>query len=91
MEVVKALLEERFQLAVQFGELMTIFKECPKKGAEAVIHMNEPLNPYGASVGLSIEPLPLGSGLVFESEVSYGYLNKSFQWAVRDGVKAACA
>ncbi len=90
MEVVKAQLEERSNLIVQFGELTTIFKERPKKAAEAVIHMNVPPNPYSASVGLSIEPLPLGSGLVFESQVSYGYLNKSFQWAVRDGVKSAC-
>lgn len=90
MEVVKALLEERYHLIVQFGELMTIFKERPKKASEAVIHMQVAPNPYCASVGLSIEPLPLGSGLIFESEVSYGYLNKSFQWAVRDGVKSAC-
>lgn len=89
-EVVKALLEERYHLLVQFGELRTIFKERPKKAAEAVIHMQVPPNPYWASVGLSIEPLPLGSGFIFESEVSYGYLNKSFQWAVRDGVKSAC-
>jgi len=90
MEVVKALLEERYNLIVEFGELMTIFKERPKKAAEAVIHMNVLPNPYAASVGLSIEPLPLGSGFIFESEVSYGYLSKSFQWAVRDGVKSAC-
>lgn len=90
LEVVKALLEERYSLIVQFGELTTIFKERPKKAAEAVIHINVRPNPYWASVGLSVEPLPLGSGLIFESEVSYGYLNKSFQWAVRDGVKSAC-
>ncbi len=90
MEVIQALLEERYHLKIRFGELMTIYKERPKQAADAVIHIAVPPNPYWASVGLSIEPLPLGSGLVFESKVSYGYLNKSFQAAVRDGVRGAC-
>ena len=90
MEVIEALLEERYHLNIQFGELMTIYKERPKRAADAIIHIEVPPNPYWASVGLSIEPLPLGSGLVFESKVSYGYLNKSFQCAVSDSVKSAC-
>ena len=90
MEVIQALLEERYHLNIQFGELMTIYKERPKRAADTVIHIEVPPNPYWASVGLSIEPLPLGSGLVFESKVSYGYLNKSFQSAVSDSVKSAC-
>lgn len=90
MEVIQSLLEERYHLNIRFGELMTLYKERPKRAADAVIHIGVPPNPYWASVGLSIEPLPLGSGLVFESKVSYGYLNKSFQSAVRDGVQSAC-
>lgn len=90
MEVIEALLEERYHLNIRFGELMTIYKERPKRAADAVIHIEVPPNPYWASVGLSIEPLPLGSGIVFESKVSYGYLNKSFQCAVRDGVQSGC-
>lgn len=31
------------------------------QASDAVIHMQDPSNPYCASVGLSIEPLPLGS------------------------------
>ncbi|WP_407314489.1 hypothetical protein [Desulfosporosinus sp. SB140] len=67
-----------------------MYKERPRQAADATIHVQDPSNPYCASVGLSIEPLPLGSGLVFESKVSYGYLNKSFQSAVSDSVQKAC-
>ncbi|MDQ7093609.1 tetracycline resistance ribosomal protection protein [Desulfosporosinus sp. PR] len=89
-EVIKDLLLERYRLNVQFSELITIYKERPKQAAEATIHAQDSSNPYCASVGLAIEPLPLGSGLVFESKVSYGYLNKSFQGAVSDSVQKAC-
>lgn len=41
-------------------------------------------------MGLSIEPLPIGSGLLYETNVSYGYLNNSFQNAVIDAVEKAC-
>ena len=42
---------------------------------------------FGASIGLSVTPLPLGSGVQYESRVSLGYLNQSFQNAVRDGIR----
>ena len=38
-----------------------------------------PPNPFWASIGLSVTPLPLGSGVQYESRVSLGYLNQSFQ------------
>ena len=36
---------------------------------------------------VSVTPLPLGSGVQYESRVSLGYLNQSFQNAVRDGIR----
>ena len=44
-------------------------------------------NPFWASIGLSVTPLPLGSGVQYESRVSLGYLNQSFQNAVMDGIR----
>ena len=35
-----------------------------------------------------ITGLPLGSGVQYESRVSLGYLNQSFQNAVRDGIRS---
>ena len=46
-----------------------------------------PPNPFWASIGLSVTPLSLGSGVQYESRVSLGYLNQSFQNAVRDGIR----
>ncbi len=90
MEVIKELIEERYHISFEFNDIMTIYKERPKQSADVVINVGVPPNPYYASVGLTIEPLLIGSGLVFESSVSYGYLNNSFQNAVKDGVISSC-
>jgi ribosomal protection tetracycline resistance protein len=90
MEVIESLLKSRYKIDARFGELKTIYKERPKRNSKAVIHIEVPPNPYWASVGLSIEPLPIGLGLSYETTVSYGYLNNSFQYAVREAVENAC-
>lgn len=90
MEVVSALLEHRYHIPVEIGDLTTIYKERPLSKADFTVHIEVPPNPFWASIGLSIEPLPLGSGLCFESKVSYGYLNKSFQNAVIEGIQYGC-
>ena len=57
------------------------------KAASHTIHIEVPPNPFWASIGLSVTPLSLGSGVQYESRVSLGYLNQSFQNAVRDGIR----
>lgn len=89
-EVILTLLEERFAVDAYFEEVKTIYKEQPKRKAEHTIHIEVAPNPYWASIGLIIEPLPLGSGLILESMISLGYLNHSFQNAVFDGIRTAC-
>ena len=59
------------------------------KNAEYTIHIEVPPNPFWASIGLSVSPLPLGSGMQYESSVSLGYLNQSFQNAVMEGYAMA--
>src|SRR5699024_11988055 len=54
--------------------------------ADYTIHIEVPPNPFWASIGLSITPLPIGTGIQYESKVSLGYLNQSFQNAVREGI-----
>lgn len=90
MEVVEAVLKDRYGIEIEFGQVKTIYKERPKKRSEATIYMGPGPNPYWATIGLSIEPLPIGSGLVYETNISYGYLQRPFQMAVRDGVENAC-
>ena len=61
--------------------------ERPLKAASHTIHIESAAQPDWASIGLSVTPLPLGSGVQYESRVSLGYLNQSFQNAVRDGIR----
>lgn len=90
MEVILSLLQSRYHLSVKIENVTTIYKERPIKNAAFTAHIEVPPNPYWASIGLSIEPLPIGTGLCYESKVSYGYLNKSFQNAVEEGIRYGC-
>jgi ribosomal protection tetracycline resistance protein len=90
MEVIVSLLQNRYHLQVNIENVTTIYKERPLKKADFTAHIEVTPNPFWASIGLSIEPLPIGTGLRYESKVSYGYLNKSFQNAVEEGVRYGC-
>ena len=85
MEVICAILEEKYHVEAEIKEPTVIYMERPLRKAEYTIHIEVPPNPFWASVGLSIEPLPIGSGVQYESRVSLGYLNQSFQNAVMEG------
>ena len=87
LEVVCSLLEEKYHVRVAMKEPTVIYLERPLKRATYTIHIEVPPNPFWASVGLTITPLPAGSGIQYESEVSLGYLNQSFQNAVMEGVR----
>ena len=84
------MLEERFSVKVHFDEIKTIYKERPIKKVNKIIQIEVPPNPYWATIGLTLEPLPLGAGLQIESDISYGYLNHSFQNAVFEGIRMSC-
>ena len=90
LEVICSLLEEKYHVGVVMKEPSVIYLERPLRKAEYTIHIEVPPNPFWASVGLSIEPLPIGSGVQYESRVSLGYLNQSFQNAVMEGVLYGC-
>lgn len=90
LEVICSLLEEKYHVGVAMKEPSVIYLERPLRKAEYTIHIEVPPNPFWASVGLSIEPLPIGSGVQYESRVSLGYLNQSFQNAVMKGVLYGC-
>lgn len=61
--------------------------ERPRKEEHYTIHIEVPPNPFWASIGLAVTPLPAGSGTEYESKVSLGYLNQSFQNAVMEGIQ----
>ena len=87
LEVVSALLAEKYKIETAVKEPTVIYLERPLKAANHTIHIEVPPNPFWASIGLSVTPLPLGSGVQYESRVSLGYLNQSFQNAVMDGIR----
>lgn len=78
---------EKYQLNTTAKEPTVIYMERPLKAVSHTIHIEVPPNPFWASIGLSVTPLPLGTGVQYESKVSVGYLNQSFQNAVLDGIR----
>ena len=66
IEILKELIKERFHQNVTIDSQSIAYKETITKTSEGVGHF-EPLRHY-AEVHVLLEPLPKGSGLVFENE-----------------------
>jgi len=68
-EVIRDTLEMDFGVETQFSETTTIYVERPVEEGSAVALMTSDENPYMATVGLRVEPGPLGSGVQFQLDV----------------------
>lgn len=77
IEILKSLILERFGVDVTFGSANIVYKETIADTVEGVAHF-EPLRHY-AEVHLLMEPLPAGSGLVFDADCSEDVLDKNWQ------------
>ena len=77
LEVIKRIALERFGLNISFSHGRIAYKETIRSVVEGVGHY-EPLRHY-AEVHLLMEPLPLGSGLVFSTDCSEDELDKNWQ------------
>ena len=77
LEVLRRLIWERFGLEAAFGAGSVLYKETILEPVEGVGHF-EPLRHY-AEVHLLLEPLPQGSGLVFDSRCSEDLLDRNWQ------------
>jgi len=88
MEILREILAERYAIAAEFTAARTIYMETPTKPASARIPIGKTF--FRAGVGISIEPLPRGSGIEYVSAVPLGVLSKSFQTAVEEAVFTAC-
>ena len=58
-------------MEIELKEPTVIYMERPLKNAEYTIHIEVPPNPFWASIGLSVSPLPLGSGMQYELGFSW--------------------
>lgn len=77
LEVLKRMIQERFGLDVEFGEAGILYRETICNTVEGVGHF-EPLRHY-AEVHLKMEPLPPGSGLIFDTDCSEDELDLNWQ------------
>lgn len=77
LEVLKRILEDRFNLKVSFEAGSIIYKETIADTVEGVGHY-EPLRHY-AEVHLLLEPTEPGSGITFKTKCSEDILDKNWQ------------
>ncbi|MCF0229497.1 MAG: TetM/TetW/TetO/TetS family tetracycline resistance ribosomal protection protein [Parasporobacterium sp.] len=77
LEILTNLVKERFDLAVTFDSGEVMYKETISQPVVGVGHF-EPLRHY-AEVHLLMEPLPAGSGLIFETNVRTDMLAMNWQ------------
>ncbi len=76
-EVLRSLIHDRFSLDVTLEDRRIFYKETIADTVEGVGHF-EPLRHY-AEVHLLLEPLPAGSGLVFDTVCSTDVLDINYQ------------
>ena len=77
LEILQCLIKERFGLEVSFDTGKIFYKETIADTVEGIGHF-EPLRHY-AEVHLLLEPLPRGSGLVFDTVCPTDILDGNFQ------------
>lgn len=76
-EILKRMISQRFGMEVAFDAGSIMYKETILSPVEGIGHY-EPLKHY-AEVHLLMEPLPAGSGLVFESACREDVLDRNWQ------------
>ncbi len=86
-EVIQATLADEFGLEVTFRESTTICIERPAGTGAAVEHIGKAPNPFLATVGLRVEPAPVGTGVRYRLEVELGALPLAFHKAVEETVE----
>ena len=93
-EVLKDSLENRFGIIADFLTPKVIYRETPKQSAEGYVRYWMP-KPCWAIMTFLIEPGPLGSGVVFTSNVRTSDISQKYQneviraipWSLRQGIK----
>ena len=88
LEVVSALLSEKYKLETVVKGTLRHYMERPLKAASHTIHIEVPPNPFWASIEtVCYTTLALAPVYNTRARVSLGYLNQSFQNAVGDGIR----
>ncbi|MDR0343761.1 MAG: GTP-binding protein, partial [Nocardiopsaceae bacterium] len=86
-EVIQATLAAGFGLDVSFRQTTTICIERLAGTGAAVERLDDPPNPFLATIGLRIEPAAPGSGVTWRIEAEPGSMPQAFFKAVEDTVR----
>jgi ribosomal protection tetracycline resistance protein len=88
-EVIQATLAADFGVEVEFRETTTICIERPSGVGAAFELIGTESNPFLATVGLRIEPGPVGSGVQVRLEVELGSMPRALFTAVHESIPVA--
>jgi ribosomal protection tetracycline resistance protein len=86
-EVIQATLANEYGINVDFQETTTVYIERPVGVGAAVEIIDVEPNPFLATVGLRIEPAPIGTGVEYQLEVELGSMPRAFHRAVEETVR----
>ncbi|MDO5114498.1 MAG: TetM/TetW/TetO/TetS family tetracycline resistance ribosomal protection protein [Synergistaceae bacterium] len=87
-EILRLTLSERFGIEADTGEPMVIYRERPLKSGRGHVEYTMP-KPCWAVMDFEIEPLPPGSGVIFESTVANDKIFQRYQAQVRQTIPEA--
>lgn len=84
LEVLREILQERFNLKIEFGPCKILYKETIAKETKGAGHF-EPLRHY-AEVHLKLEPLPRNSGIIFGNNCHADLLSTGHQNLIKSHI-----
>ena len=94
-QVIGATLASDFGVEVTFRDTTTIYVERPVCTGRALERLQDMSNPFSATIGLRVEPAPVGSGVIFDVDVDlralpiYIYKNaQNFMTAMNEYVRS---
>jgi ribosomal protection tetracycline resistance protein len=90
-EVLAAVLQREYGVEARFGEVRTARQERIVGTGHALEVKKQDGNEFLATVGLRVEPAPVGSGVTFELECERGSMPPAFFDAVEDTVRRELA
>ncbi len=85
-EVLQHEISERFGISVEYSDPEVIYKETPIQEAEGFVRYWMP-KPCWAIMTFKVEPLPYGSGVIFESKVGVNDIKQKYQNEVAQTIK----
>ncbi len=88
LEILESLLTERYDLTATFGKPSIIYKETLKASGFGFVDYTMP-KPCWAILKFEMEPLPRGTGVIFESEVRDDKIFYRYQNQVRQAIPDA--